>query len=55
MCKCYIFVPRVKSTVSFAIPVSRAFLKHSAEVVYLLEGKHVSVILQGNEINGFVF
>ncbi|XP_064849541.1 myotubularin-related protein 10-like [Oncorhynchus masou masou] len=27
----------------------RAFLKHSAEVVYLLEGKHVSVILQEEE------
>ncbi|CAB1339413.1 unnamed protein product [Coregonus sp. 'balchen'] len=26
-----------------------AFLKHSAEVVYLLEGKHVSVILQEEE------
>lgn len=30
---------------------SRAFLKHSAEMVYYLDGRNVSVVLQGNRTN----
>lgn len=33
---------------SALVLLSRAFLKHSVEVVYMLEGKRASVILQGD-------
>lgn len=39
--------PVILTVVHFLF-LSRSFLKHSAELVYMMECKHVSVILQGN-------
>lgn len=34
---------------------SRAFLKHSAEMVYYLDGRNVSVVLQGKKLIANIF
>lgn len=43
-----------KGNASVFICDSRAFLKHAAEIVYYLDGRNVSVVLQGKKINNYI-